>query len=94
VVTSELVTNAVVHGGTEIQLSVWMTEDRNLRIEVADGNTCCDLMARPQSPEAISGRGLFLVEQLAEQWGVEANDRGKVVWATLGHRGLLDTLQG
>lgn len=82
-VTSELVTNAVVHTGTEVQLTVWMTEDRAVRIEVADGNSCCDLKARPRTPDALSGRGLFLVDLLSEEWGVESNDHGKVVWATL-----------
>jgi anti-sigma regulatory factor (Ser/Thr protein kinase) len=83
VVTSELVTNAVVHGGTDVDVTVWTTEDRAVRIEVADGSRQCDLQAVSQPPDALSGRGLFLVAQLSERWGVVPKGDGKVVWATL-----------
>jgi anti-sigma regulatory factor (Ser/Thr protein kinase) len=83
-VTSELVTNAVLHGQTEIELSVWTTADRAVRIEVSDGGSSFDSSARRQPAEGdLRGRGLFLVDRLAERWGVEPKTRGKVVWATL-----------
>jgi anti-sigma regulatory factor (Ser/Thr protein kinase) len=83
VVTNELVTNAIVHGGTDVQVTVWTTEERAVRIEVGDGNTRCDLKPEAHAPDASSGRGLYLVDLLSERWGVEPKDDGKVVWATL-----------
>jgi anti-sigma regulatory factor (Ser/Thr protein kinase) len=83
VVTSELVTNAVVHCGTDVAVTVWTTEDRSVLIEVADGSCRGGLEARPQAPDAVSGRGLYLVDRLCERWGVERTDNGKVVWAML-----------
>jgi anti-sigma regulatory factor (Ser/Thr protein kinase) len=82
-VTSELVTNAIIHGGTDVEVSVWVTESRAVRIEVADGSSCCDLPVRSPPRHAVSGRGLSIVEQLADEWGVEPNEGGKMVWATL-----------
>jgi anti-sigma regulatory factor (Ser/Thr protein kinase) len=83
VVTCELVTNAVVHGQTDVTVSVGTTRDHRVRLEVTDRNRQCDLHARRPSPEATSGRGLFFVEELADSWGVEPNCNGKTVWAIL-----------
>ncbi|GHH88400.1 ATP-binding protein [Streptomyces capitiformicae] len=84
-VAAELVTNAAMHGyvtGHSFLLKVvWMTG--TVRIEVADA---CETR-RPKTlrsePEAESGRGLLIVEALADKWGVEDRDLGKIVWAEL-----------
>ena len=76
---SELVTNAVVHAGSEVEIAVRLLVD-SVRIEVVD--RAPDAMLRPSSPavEDESGRGLLLVETLATAWGVEPLDGGKAVW--------------
>ena len=75
---SELVTNAVEHAGTSIELRAGVSEGR-LRVEVADG--CGDLPhARTPDAERIGGRGLLLVDQLADRWNVETTPVGKTVW--------------
>ena len=80
--TSELVTNAVIHGGspTELCLSV---SDGSVRVEVTDH--CADHpVLRRRSVEAIGGRGLVIVDDLADQWGVVSiPDDGKTVWFEL-----------
>ncbi|WP_443078683.1 ATP-binding protein [Streptomyces sp. NBC_01497] len=83
---AELAANAVTHGrvpGRDFRLTLRVTGGL-LRIEVADtrGERLPEL-GRPGS-DAESGRGLLLVDALADRWGV-ADDHcsGKIVWAEL-----------
>jgi anti-sigma regulatory factor (Ser/Thr protein kinase) len=82
---SELVTNAVVHARTELELRVELRGDL-LHLAVRDGSPrLLRLVTDPvRDLEAEGGRGLWLVEQLARAWGVNRHpDGGKVVWCTL-----------
>jgi anti-anti-sigma regulatory factor len=81
VIASELVTNAVRHAGTGIELQVTLRDDY-LRVSVRDGATS---LARRQSPAEsdFHGRGLLIVEAMAAAWGNVPLPDGKVVWATL-----------
>jgi anti-sigma regulatory factor (Ser/Thr protein kinase) len=81
--TSELVTNAVRHAGTGMELSVSRTDDRGVRIAVTDRAPATDVHVRPSGEEAEGGRGLFLVEQLANGWGSAVDDDAKTVWFEL-----------
>ena len=83
IVASELVTNAVLHARTLMRLTLSVMDDGGLRISVFDENPRLPTKAGVPG-EATSGRGLFLVEQLATTWGVEQSAEGKVVWARLG----------
>ncbi|MFI2640948.1 ATP-binding protein [Streptomyces sp. NPDC018610] len=80
--TSELVTNALVHTDDDAILTATVSPD-GLRVEVRD---FVARRPRPRMPEAAAdtnGRGLFLVESLADAWGVCAHDVGKSVWFEL-----------
>jgi anti-anti-sigma factor len=78
----ELVTNAVVHARTPLRVRLELRGDV-LLIGVHDGSPRL-LRAVAHDPEAESGRGLRLVEQLSTAWGVRRRpDDGKVVWCTL-----------
>jgi anti-sigma regulatory factor (Ser/Thr protein kinase) len=80
VITSELATNAYVHGEGTIELTLTRGEDR-LRIEVLDeGHPARIAVVRPDERQA-GGRGLLIVEQLASDWGTVAGS-GQV-WAEL-----------
>ena len=90
--TSELVTNGIVHAHTELQVVVEAT-DTWVRVEVVDGNPQMPAR-RSYDEEAQTGRGLEMVELLASDFGMEplVND-GKRVWFRLGsapgdHRGF------
>ncbi|RSS61231.1 SpoIIE family protein phosphatase [Streptomyces sp. WAC06614] len=75
----ELMTNALVHtqGGGEVSLR--LTTDGRIRVEVED--TSSALPRRREAGDwAVSGRGLLLVDQLADAWGVEPRGGGKCVW--------------
>lgn len=76
--TSELVTNAVLHGRSDVRITVRATAT-GVRVEVADDN---DRPPVRQSDDetALSGRGLSLVEHTATRWGVTVPEIGKVVW--------------
>jgi len=76
---SELVTNAVVHAGSEVEVAVRLLTDA-VRIEVVDRAPGAPL--RPAAPAEgdESGRGLLLVETIASAWGVESIAGGKSVW--------------
>ncbi|MFF7868344.1 ATP-binding protein [Streptomyces qaidamensis] len=83
---AELAANAATHGrlpGRDFRL-VLRTRSKTLRIEVTD--TRGDDLPRhhPAAPDAESGRGLLLVEALADRWGVELGPvPRKTVWAEL-----------
>jgi anti-sigma regulatory factor (Ser/Thr protein kinase) len=86
-VTSELVTNALLHGDGDPELVVQLTPDV-LMISVGDasqrGTTASAL---PPSPIREHGRGLLLVDAVTDSWGVVPDDRGgKVIWAALRRR--------
>ena len=83
-VVSELVTNAVVHAGSVVDLTITI-EDDQVRIEVGD-RASAHPARRTTDAETVGGHGLHLVDQSATEWGVEPRPdghAGKVVWAVL-----------
>jgi PAS domain S-box-containing protein len=87
VLTSELVTNAVVHAGTAADV-LCLRSDDGVRIEVADRypEREIPLQTTPVSmgsPDREGGRGLQLCAALAGRWGVEYTPTHKQVWFQL-----------
>lgn len=83
---TEIVTNALQHtgGGAVLTATLSAGPARRLRVEVHDS---AGRRPPPRTPggtrpsdEATSGRGLMLVEALADTWGVQARGAGKIVW--------------
>jgi anti-sigma regulatory factor (Ser/Thr protein kinase) len=83
VAVSELATNCVRHAGTDFSVDIEKTPDR-LRVEVADYGSGTPTLCSPEPCEP-SGRGLLLVRELSDAWGVEqSRDRpGNRVWFTM-----------
>ena len=79
--TSEVVTNAVVHAGSGVRVTVEAVP-AGVRISVTDTNPVFPALRRP-GDQAESGRGLHLVDTLADRWGVVAATTGKSVWFEL-----------
>ena len=80
-VVSELVTNAFLHGKPPVVVRV-IARGSGVRIEVADGSRSAPLRGRPDS-EAMTGRGLGLVDSVSASWGVALLPGGKSVWSEL-----------
>lgn len=79
--TSELVTNAVLHAATPLSVTLHILPDR-IRVDVADGNPAFPSV-KEYGREAATGRGLTLFSKLASAWGVQPVDGGKIVWFEL-----------
>jgi anti-anti-sigma regulatory factor len=80
-IATELVANVVRHAHTTMEFTFALRDGR-LRMSVRDGSR---LMPRPASPDVSSpgGRGLWLVRDLTDAWGVLPVIDGKVVWTRL-----------
>ena len=78
---SELVVNAVVHAESETQV-VLHHDGVRLRVEVLDHSTTLPVV-RGYSPTVPDGRGLRILDGLADRWGVDVTDGGKTVWFEL-----------
>ena len=75
---SELVTNAVVHAGSAPTLAIHLYDD-HVHVEVLD-DVPGGASRRDAAPQDESGRGVALVDALAERWGTVALGDGKIVW--------------
>ncbi|MFK4064597.1 SpoIIE family protein phosphatase [Streptomyces sp. NPDC029674] len=96
---SELVTNAVVHAGTAVELMCRLDEalpeestDEALVIEVSDHHPSRSVRSEPGPPPSCGtpeyGRGLQLVATLSESWGITYRTGTKTVWARLPFEGV------
>ncbi|MEU5594410.1 ATP-binding protein [Streptomyces sp. NPDC020298] len=83
---SELVTNAVVHTGCPAVLRLFLpgaaADPATVRLEVADTSTRAPV-PRCANDDATGGRGLALVDGLADRWGWSTEGAGKRIWCEL-----------
>ncbi|QGZ51347.1 MULTISPECIES: SpoIIE family protein phosphatase [Streptomyces] len=86
VLTSELVTNAVIHAGTAAEV-LCLRSDDGIRIEVADRYPEREIPVQGgrtlAHPDRENGRGLLLCAALATRWGVDYTPTQKHVWFQL-----------
>ncbi|MEU9093943.1 ATP-binding protein [Streptomyces sp. NPDC048428] len=81
---SELATNALVHAvppGRGYRVMLWLRDEGQVRVEVHDSG---DGEPGVREPDGESGRGLVIVDALADRWGVGERVPGKVVWCEFG----------
>jgi two-component sensor histidine kinase len=85
-VVSELVTNSIQHARSAYAVAVEPVDPGGIRIEVFDRDTRLPTPVAADA-DALGGRGLSIVADLATQWGSGTEERegirGKVVWAEL-----------
>lgn len=87
--TTELVTNAIVHASSKSQLYL-RAAGEVVRVEVTDPDDRLPTMGA-SDVDALNGRGLVIVNGFASAWGVEPTTGGKTVWfelSPLSHHGL------
>lgn len=84
---TELVTNAILHANTDVEIRYELEQDSVL-VEVADGSSRPPRVLRAPGDEAAagegtSGRGMCIVEALSAEWGSAKRLGGKAVWFRL-----------
>jgi hypothetical protein len=79
--TSEVVTNAILHAGSPPELAIRVST-RRIRVEVYDASLAVPVRCNPE-PLVPYGRGMAVVDGLAADWGVDHLPRGKRVWFEL-----------
>ncbi|MEU9160751.1 ATP-binding protein [Streptomyces sp. NPDC048424] len=79
-IVSELVGNAVRYGSPPLRLR--LIHERMLTCEVSDSATSSPHVKHARTVDE-TGRGLFIIASLAEQWGTRYQEQGKSVWAEL-----------
>lgn len=86
VIISELISNALRHARPlpSGQVKVcWLRRGDLLELEVSDGGAMTEPRRGPGTLSSLGGRGLGIVEALAEGWGVRREDGATTVWAVL-----------
>ena len=84
---TELVTNAVLHGGAAGDRPVemeFLQVGSKIRVEVLDPGRDFEPPARTRNGDSNGGWGLFLVDRIAERWGVCPAPAGTCVWFEVG----------
>lgn len=81
-IVSELVTNAIKHARTDLEVTVALGE-QYLHILVRDRDPRIPRIFTADSPHPDHSRGMKLVDGLASEWGTTLRPYGKSVWATL-----------
>ncbi len=77
---SELASNCVQHTAAEFEVCV-VRDERTLRVEVTDTGRGLPVLRQPAAAD-LRGRGLVIVKELADEWGIvpQAGETGKMVW--------------
>src|SRR5579864_3259926 len=83
--SDELATNVVDHARTDFDVHLSLQPDC-VRVEVSDDSPTMPSQRNP-GLDADRGRGLLLIDQLAETWGAERRGGGKAVWFTVAGAG-------
>jgi len=83
---SEVVTNSVTHSGSDdpIRLRVWTRSD-GVKVEIADGGVGFDARSVGARDADEGGRGLMILDAIADRWGVSHGARARV-WFELSPR--------
>jgi anti-sigma regulatory factor (Ser/Thr protein kinase) len=83
-VTSELVTNAVMHASGPIEIAV-DTDGDYTRVEVWDGSPerAAQLGRHDQSSDTVGGWGLAMIARLSDRWGTSRTPASKCVWSEI-----------
>jgi anti-sigma regulatory factor (Ser/Thr protein kinase) len=80
--TDELLTNAVLHGGGQFSLTA-RADGKRLRVSVSDRFSSERVTVYPPGHELEYGRGMTIVDAMASKWGIERHGSEKSIWFEL-----------
>lgn len=78
---SELATNAVLHARSPFRVQLTLAADR-VRVAIEDDNPRLPAVTATDA-QATSGRGLTIIDAVADRWGAGPRGRGKTIWFEL-----------
>jgi anti-sigma regulatory factor (Ser/Thr protein kinase) len=85
-VLTELLSNAILHAaplnGCTLRVT-WALTEGWVEVAVSDGGSTTQPRAQHPPPSATGGRGLAIVENLSQCWGVNRGEQGTTVWAVV-----------
>lgn len=81
-ITDELATNAVRHGGGRFTMRASVDRQR-LRVSVTDRRGSSPVTVYSPGHDLETGRGLTIVEAMASSWGIERQSAEKMIWFEL-----------
>jgi anti-sigma regulatory factor (Ser/Thr protein kinase) len=81
ILVTELVTNAILHARTDLRVGIEIRPPV-VRLSVTDQSTRLPVL-RHYAPDDVTGRGLALIDALADSWGVDLTEEGKSVWCEI-----------
>jgi hypothetical protein len=95
IVVTEMVNNVVSHARTPMTVLL-SRRDAALRVAVRDRSGTTPRFTGPVAPTSYGGRGLLLIDSVADRWGSLAVPGGKIVWALMsdGATGIPGPVQG
>lgn len=82
--TSELVTNAIVHAQTDVEVTITRDDPVTVTVAVSDSSRSEPRLQR-HPDDSATGRGLGILDALASSWDVVSGAGGKTVSFTLRH---------
>lgn len=80
--TDELLTNAVEHGGGQFALTASI-EEKQLRVVVTDLSSSAPVTVYPAGHDLERGRGMTIVDAVATNWGIDRSGSEKSIWFEL-----------
>lgn len=86
IVVTEMVNNVVAHARTPMTVLL-SRQGRTVRVAVRDRSDHTPRFTGPVAPTSYGGRGLLLIDAVADRWGSLALPQGKIVWAQLSEAG-------
>jgi anti-sigma regulatory factor (Ser/Thr protein kinase) len=87
VIVSELLSNALRHaralpGAGQVKVA-WIRHGDEVEVAVTDGGAATEPRKGQPALSSLGGRGLAIVENLSQSWGVRREGEGSTVWASL-----------
>ncbi len=79
--TSELVNNAILHAHSDFEVRIDIEDHDHVFVAVV--NHSPNMLPISREPSSMGGRGLTIIDRIADSWGFESRAESKLVWFRL-----------